>query len=221
MRSWLIYGPFNLSGASEAWIDFYFRNASEAGFDFFFWGVSIDGTNFYGTDISGTYTSGPYGNGYNLMRFDLSNVFTLGNLRNKPVVWLAFVFDSDVIITDQGPFIDDVSIVIETNNVFLPLLIKQQAPPPSGALTFRNFTNNPVIVELKNFGTRQFPSTVGPHVWSNIPPGTYQWLASGTCPVGQGQVGSAPPASNRAPITIVNGQTSTLNPENGGKFSCD
>ncbi len=141
-------------------------------------------------------------------------------MRGESTVWLAFIFDSDYSITAQGPFIDDVSVAVETNAVYLPSLVKSEAPP-GGALTFENYTGNPVVVELIGFATRTFPDTVGPHVWDNIPPGTYDWLASGTCPAGQGQVGSAPPASNRAPITIIANQTTILNQENGGQFDCE
>jgi hypothetical protein len=136
MRSWMIHGPFSLEGANEAWIDFYFRNKSEPGFDFLFWGVSTNNNNFFGDLITGDQTQGPHDNGYNLMRLDLSNVFTLGDLRGQSQVWLGFLFDSDVSnIIDppfQGPFIDDVMITVEglqsgapsSNDVYLPIIMK-------------------------------------------------------------------------------------------------
>ena len=55
--------------------------------------ASVDGTNYHGPGLGGgTYKSGPYGNGYNRMQFDLSNVSVLGDLRGQSTVWLAFVF---------------------------------------------------------------------------------------------------------------------------------
>ncbi|HXV96939.1 MAG TPA: hypothetical protein VEC93_00845, partial [Anaerolineae bacterium] len=219
---WLMYGPFSLNAANEAWVDFYFRNESEAGFDFLFWGASTNSTDFFGSQLSGTYIQGPHGNGYNFIRFDLKSVPTLGDLRGRNAVWFAFVFASDNIITSRGAFIDDVNIVVERNKTFLPVVQRPVPPPPSGTLTFENHTGNPIIVQLINYGIQTFPSNVGPHVWSGIPPGNYEWLASGTCPgVGQGQVGSVPPPDNRAPITIVANQTTILNQERNGRFSCN
>jgi hypothetical protein len=73
---------------------------------------------------------------------------------------------------------------------------------------------------LVGLGQRTFPGTPGPHVWNNIPAGVYDWKASGTCPAGQGQVGSLPP-SNRQKVTIIpNVSNNPINVENGGKFDC-
>ena len=74
----LIYGPFSLRYASRAWVDFMFRNRSESGHDKFGWLASYDGSNWYGRSTSGQQTSGPYGNGYNLYRFDLSYIPVTG-----------------------------------------------------------------------------------------------------------------------------------------------
>ena len=38
----MIYGPFDLSGASQANLDFWYWNQSEPGYDYFFWGVAGD-----------------------------------------------------------------------------------------------------------------------------------------------------------------------------------
>jgi hypothetical protein len=47
-NSWMEYGPFNLSDATDANFSFYFWNKSEKGYDYLFWGASIDGTHYYG-----------------------------------------------------------------------------------------------------------------------------------------------------------------------------
>jgi hypothetical protein len=220
-KSWLMHGPFSLQAASEAYVDFYYRNQSELGFDYLNWMASTDGTFFDGYGISGTHTSGPHPGDFNLLRFDLSNVPIQGDLRGEPAVWLAFIFESDGSVTGQGPFIDDVSIVAEINQVFLPYTANPEPPPPGGALTFQNQTGNPLILELIGIGTRQFSAVVGPQTWSDLPPATYDWIASGTCPQGQGQVGSVvPPPNNRAPVTIIANQTVPINAENGGVFDC-
>lgn len=225
MDSWLIYGPFNLQNASEAWIDFYFRNDSEPGGDFITWFASKNGTNYHGFGISSTFTKGPHNNGYNRMQLDLSNVPTLGDLRGEATVWLAFIFNSDSDANSgQGPFIDDVSVVMidkgSSNSLFLPLVIHPE-PVSVGGLTFQNLTGNPVIIQLIGIGTRTFPGTPGPHVWADIPAGTYDWIASGTCPAGAGQVGSLPP-TNRQKVTIIPDKLDNpINVENGGKFDCN
>ena len=114
MISFLIHGPFDLTGASEAWVDFNFRNMSEPSYDFFCWGASVNGYQFYGPACnSGAYIFGPHRNGYNLMRFNLANVNTLGDLRGAPDVWLAFIFASDYSYGYQGPFLDDVRVAVE------------------------------------------------------------------------------------------------------------
>ncbi|HEX9921704.1 MAG TPA: hypothetical protein VGD99_03500 [Anaerolineae bacterium] len=228
MDSWLIYGPFSLENASEAWVDFYFRNDSEPGGDFITWFASTNGTNYHGFGISSTFTSGPHNNGYNRMQLDLSNVPILGDLRDQPTVWLAFIFNSDGNATvGEGVFIDDVSVVMIdqgidqglNTNVFLPLLIRSE-PVPVGGLMFVNDTGHPVIIQLIGYGTRTFPATMGPQTWDNIPAGVYDWLASGTCPAGAGQVGSLPP-SLREKVTILAGKLdNVINKENDGKFDC-
>jgi hypothetical protein len=153
VQSWLLHGPFSLAGASEAWVDFYFRNESELDFDYFIWMVSKDGVNFSGLGLSGTYVEGPYNNGYNLMRLDLSDVPGLGDLRGESQVWLTFVFISDDSFTGQGPFIDDVSVVVErtiVNQVFLPLVLKAPAGASLTHLYVKNETTGTASYTVKN-----------------------------------------------------------------------
>jgi hypothetical protein len=66
-------------------------------------GASVNGTNFYGSSISGD--SG----GWNAQNFDLTNVYTLGNLTGSSTIWIAFVFSSDDSITyPEGAYVDNV-----------------------------------------------------------------------------------------------------------------
>lgn len=51
-RSWMTYGPFNLSDATDASLSFYFWNISESGYDKLYWLASIDDYNYYGHSIS-------------------------------------------------------------------------------------------------------------------------------------------------------------------------
>jgi subtilisin family serine protease len=111
MNAWMVYGPFSLSDATNATVDFYYRNKSEANFDYFNWLASTDGTNFYGWQISGNQDS------WHSQTFDLTIVPSLGNLSGQNQVWIAFVFKSDSSITDKGAYIDDIIIQKSVNDV--------------------------------------------------------------------------------------------------------
>jgi len=96
-------------------------------------------------------------------------------MRGDSQVYLAFVFTSDSLITGQGPFIDDVKVVVErsiTNKVFLPGLFK--APPlPITNLYIKNETTGNVSYTVKS-------TPQGNITCSNIPAGTTQFCGSFT-----------------------------------------
>jgi len=101
--SWMIYGPFDLTDATDAELLFWYWNLSELGYDYLFWGASTDGWYFYGNAATGS--SG----GWSDVNFDLTDVYILGDLTGQPQVWIAFVFISDYSITyAESAYIDDV-----------------------------------------------------------------------------------------------------------------
>jgi len=103
-NSWMVYGPFSLVGATDAKLDFYRWLNTEADYDYFKWLASVDGTNFYGYQISGsaqTWTS---------QNFDLKTVPTLGNLCGQSQVWIAFYFVSDGSNEYEGAYVDDAAL---------------------------------------------------------------------------------------------------------------
>jgi hypothetical protein len=104
MDSWMMYGPFDLSGCAAADFSFYYWNRSEENYDWFGWGAS-GGGNVYGWQISGSQES------WNYVDFDLAPY--LGDTS----VWLAFIFRSDGSVTDIGTFVDNVNLwcLTETN----------------------------------------------------------------------------------------------------------
>jgi hypothetical protein len=104
LNAWLIYGPFSLAGASAAEVTFQRWQRSEEGFDTLSWLASVDGQHFYGVMDSGDTS------GWVSETFDLSDVYTLGDLRGQGQVWIAFVFQSDADINDVGVFLDEVAI---------------------------------------------------------------------------------------------------------------
>jgi hypothetical protein len=188
MDSWLVHGPFSLAGASEAWVDFYFRNESEPGLDVLYWTASINNFNFYiGGSNSGDYAAGPYGNGYNLMRFNLRNVPTLGNLLGQPEVWLGFIFQSDGSVTDRGPFLDDVRVVVErtVHRTFLPVVASQGLTN----LYITNRTGGNLTYTV--FGTPQGNKSCSVSnnqrkLCATFSSGTYNWRAQAVCGVKTG-----------------------------------
>jgi predicted metalloprotease len=125
--SWMIYGPFSLVGATDAKVDFWYRNKSESNYDLFKWMASTNGTNFYGYQISGDE------NTWRSQSFDLKSVPTLGNLCGQSQVWIAFYFSSDSTNTDIGAFVDDI-------------LIQKYAPPPSPTLISSSCTVSPASI---------------------------------------------------------------------------
>ncbi|MHC4676153.1 MAG: right-handed parallel beta-helix repeat-containing protein, partial [Planctomycetota bacterium] len=105
MNAWAEFGPFSLEDPNNAKLDFWFKNDSEDDYDFFGWYASINGFNFYGYSVSGNSS------GWQAETFDLTDVYTLGNLCGQSQVWIAFVFQSDESIsgpTYTGAYIDDV-----------------------------------------------------------------------------------------------------------------
>jgi uncharacterized protein YegL len=102
--SWMIYGPFDLSSATDAELLFYrWNNTIDP--DRLIWGASLDGNHFYGTIAIGD--SG----GWKYTSFDLTNVYTLGDLTGQPQVWIGFFFQSDSANrVTEGAYIDDITL---------------------------------------------------------------------------------------------------------------
>lgn len=110
MNSWMVYGPFDLSDASDAIVTFQHWTRTESNYDFFYYMASTDGWNFYGNRLSGDWSPWWDLSPWNAVTFDLKNVYVLGDLRGKNKVWIAFLFTSDGSVTDLGTFIDDIDI---------------------------------------------------------------------------------------------------------------
>lgn len=102
-ESWMVYGPFSLSGASDADLTFKLWLNAETNYDFICRLASINGTNFYGTCTTGNT------GGWVARELDLTNVPTLGNLLGRSQVWIALVFDTDSSVTySEGAYVDNV-----------------------------------------------------------------------------------------------------------------
>jgi putative hemolysin len=116
MGGWMIYGPFDLSDAADAELLFYHWTKTEGNYyDYLFVGASTNGSDFYGTRFSGDWASSC--SGWCDENFDLTDVYTLGNLCGQSQVWIAFKFHSDYSITDEGSYLDDITLRKETGPV--------------------------------------------------------------------------------------------------------
>ena len=110
VEAWMVYGPFDLTDAQDARVDLQAWIETEVYFDWFAIMASTDGSNFYGWALSGDWAGWSGDGGWMNISFDLKDVYTLGNLRGQPEVWIAFIFESDSSITYRGVYIDDVVI---------------------------------------------------------------------------------------------------------------
>jgi hypothetical protein len=117
MKAWMIWGPFDLSDAADAELLFYYWLDTEEGYDFLGIMASTNGTNFYGVN-----TSGNSGGWAGQEEFDLTDVYTLGDLTGEPHVWIAFIFTSDVSNASTGAFLDDIVVRKEVTNT-APLIV--------------------------------------------------------------------------------------------------
>lgn len=143
--AWMIYGPFSLANATAAELTFDWWSDTEYDYDMFFWGASINGENYYGTQVTGNYSSWTTGE-----KLDLSAVPTLGNLMGENQVWIAFVFGSDSTVTDKGSFVDDILLrkfvggrVIQSQSLPFP----QWSPQPDQTREFVKLRFNQMDVE--------------------------------------------------------------------------
>jgi len=103
-NSWMVYGPFSLVDATDAEFRFMYWLNSEPTYDVLFAGASIDGSDFYGAITSGA-------SDWTERIFDLTDVYTLGDLTGEAQVWVVIAFQSDLSIHDsEGAYVDDIEV---------------------------------------------------------------------------------------------------------------
>ncbi len=147
MNAWMVYGPFNLTDATDAELNFYRWYETEYGCDYFSYYASIDGSYFYGYRVSGN--SG----GWTYHSFDITTVPTLGNLCGRSQVWIAFKFDSDGLIGYDGAFVDDVVLRKYVPSAAPHIVNLTPSSGPAG-------TGFQVTINGTDFGATQNTSTV-------------------------------------------------------------
>ena len=109
--SWMLFGPFSLSDATDAELRFKFWLNSEREYDKFCWLASLDNDGYGGICSSG------YSNGWVDEAIDLKNIPYLGNLIGQSQIWIAFYFFSDDLLNySEGAYIDDIVLRKCTTN---------------------------------------------------------------------------------------------------------
>lgn len=108
MNAMMVFGPFDLTGASLAFMRFWYWLDTEINKDWFYYMASTDGVNFKGIGVSGA--TGVYSPAWEQTSLNLGDVPELGNLTGKSSVWVAFGFTSDSSGARKGVFVDDVEI---------------------------------------------------------------------------------------------------------------
>ncbi len=156
----MVSGPYNLSSATDARLDYYHWTRLEYTSDYKSDDlgvlVSIDGRNFYGVAYTGDWTSQP-GNvqGWMPGELDLRDVSPLGSLVGKPSVWIMFRFVSDASLQMEGTYLDDVALRIYTGPTPTPTATPTPASTCPGAskssyLTTDDNENNALTHQADN-----------------------------------------------------------------------
>lgn len=105
MDSAMVYGPFDLSQAADAEVQFWYWSTTFAN-DYLGLVASPDSVHWGGKAWAGS--SGC--SGWCQETFSLTDVADLGNLCGQPRVWIAFVFHSDASIQYEGSYLDDITV---------------------------------------------------------------------------------------------------------------
>ncbi len=98
MDSWMIYGPFDLSNATDAQVVFFLWRELEPNYDFI---------EFYVSDNGQDFTQwGQWGGNADWEQITVG----LGDYAGESAVWIAWRFFSDDVVTGRGPLIDEIAI---------------------------------------------------------------------------------------------------------------
>ena len=109
MNAWMVRGPFDLTNANDAELLFYHWTKNQESGNGSFWAVaSTDLENWVGYQWQGDCVD--QCNGFCHHTYDLTNVSSLGSLCGQSEVWIAVGFRSDGSISDEGTYLDDVSL---------------------------------------------------------------------------------------------------------------
>jgi hypothetical protein len=116
--SWMEYGPFDFSNATDIFASFGLWYQTEPQFDWMYFCASVDFINYscdYWAGDSGGWTDQAY---------------WLTSYAGYSQVWLAWVFQSDFSIVDDGPFVDEIYVWADIGGAPTPTA----TPDPAGEL---------------------------------------------------------------------------------------
>ncbi|RJP82410.1 MAG: T9SS C-terminal target domain-containing protein [Candidatus Zixiibacteriota bacterium] len=99
MFAWMIYGPFDLSNATNADFTYWTWYEIENSYDELFVGVSHDGNSFNGYSYTG-----------NQLSWVSRSVPNMSGFVGDNSVWIGFLFESDGSVTYDGAWIDDILV---------------------------------------------------------------------------------------------------------------
>jgi hypothetical protein len=133
--TWLVYGPFDLTQATDAELQFTLWSDVEGNeqgpilIDVVFWGASTNGNSF-----SGHSTSGQTGD-WIPENLDLTDAASLGDLTGEPEVYVAWLLDANESnpTVYEGAFVDDAALWVYTDPPPTP-------PPPTPTLPITRHT---------------------------------------------------------------------------------
>jgi len=198
VNSWMEYGPFNFTNVADIFVSFGLWYRTEPQFDWVYFCTSVDFVNYscdYWSGDSGGWTDQAY---------------WLTSYAGYSQVWLAWVFQSDSSIQDDGPFVDEIYVLgYEDTAPVVPGQLIQNGSFETGDLTYWSTDGwNNVSVLEDHIG--HFPS---------LRPGADQGLASDNASPLEARVGIS--GIGVTTTTSVDGQYSAflLRPgEFGGDF---
>ena len=101
MNAWMEYGPFSLADATNANVNFWYKNYSQLSADYFGWYVSTNGIDYSGWQVSGDQST------WRNQVFDLATVCGKGLLGAATKQYVDASVSGPVY---TGAFVDDIAI---------------------------------------------------------------------------------------------------------------
>jgi len=139
----MVYGPFDLSDATDARVTFRYWLDVEAGYDSLFYGASGDNADY---------------NGYSMAGYDrtwYSATFSLNDYLGDDSVWFTFVFQSDYMVQYEGAYVDDVVIEKYASGGMPDLVVESSSCTP---LTVTPGEPVTLVNTVRNIGSAATPN---------------------------------------------------------------
>jgi len=158
MDTWMVYGPFDLSGyTTNAGTEFVMWHDIEADYDWVFFGVSHDGYSFTGLVWDGFQPCTLYNISYS-------------DWVGDPSVWVAWAFYSDYSVREDGPWVDDIVIWRERPPPPPPDVTVKIDPPEKTVDSGSTFTVDVAIEDASDLGAFEFELTYDPTCVNTVSP---------------------------------------------------